>query len=130
MSVHNRGVKPAIQRAAAAIIKMPAPPKRLSSHAKAEWRRVLPVLIRRGVISTGDLAGIESYCTAVGFVTQITEQMAGLPVPDLKLAGLQIRYMQTARQLATEYGLMPASRSRIGDVGPANDDDDNPLAVV
>lgn len=129
MSIHNRGLKPAIQRDATALTKMPSAPKRLSEQAKAEWRRVLPVLIKRGVITTGDLAGIESYCTAVGFVTQITEQMAGMAVPDMKLAGLQIRYMHTARQLAAEYGLMPASRSRIGDAGPA-DDDDNPLAVV
>ncbi len=130
MSIHNRGLKPAIQRDATALTKMPSAPKRLSEQAKAEWRRVLPVLIKRGVITTGDLAGIESYCTAVGFVTQITEQMAGMAVPDLKLGGLQIRYIQTARQLAAEYGLMPASRSRIGDAGPADDDDDNPLAVV
>lgn len=130
MSIHNRGLKPAIQRDATALTKMPSAPKRLSEQAKAEWRRVLPVLIKRGVITTGDLAGIESYCTAVGFVTQITEQMAGMAIPDMKLSGLQIRYMQTARQLAAEYGLMPASRSRIGDAGPADDDDDNPLAVV
>lgn len=130
MSIHNRGLKPAIQLDATALTKLPSAPKRLSEQAKAEWRRVLPVLIKRGVITTGDLAGIESYCTAVGFVTQITEQMAGMAVPDMKLAGLQIRYMQTARQLAAEYGLMPASRSRIGDAGPADDDDDNPLAVV
>ncbi|NSZ06508.1 P27 family phage terminase small subunit [Agrobacterium tumefaciens] len=130
MSIHNRGVKPAIQRDSTAITKMPAPPKRLSPHAKAEWRRVFPVLIKRGVVTSGDLAGIESYCTAVGFVAQITEQMAGMAVPDMKLGGLQIRYMQTARQLAAEYGLMPASRSRIGGAGPADDDDDNPLAVV
>lgn len=130
MSAHNRGVKPAIQKDKAALTKLPSAPKRLSTHAKAEWRRVVPVLVKRGVITTGDLAGIESYCTAVGFVTQITEQLAGMPIPDIKLAGLQIRYMQTARQLAAEYGLMPASRSRIGDAGPADDDDDNPLAVV
>lgn len=130
MSAHNRGVKPAIQKDSTALTKLPSAPKRLSTHAKAEWRRVVPVLVKRGVITTGDLAGIESYCTAVGFVTQITEQLAGMPIPDIKLAGLQIRYMQTARQLAAEYGLMPASRSRIGDAGPADDDNDNPLAVV
>ncbi|MBO1024090.1 P27 family phage terminase small subunit [Ochrobactrum sp. SD129] len=130
MSVHNRGVKPAIQRDSNALAKTPAPPKRLTAQAKAEWKRVLPVLIKRGVVTTGDLAGIENYCTAMGYVHQIAEQMAGSPVPDLKLGGLQIRYMQTARQLAAEYGLMPASRSRIGDLGSADDDDDNPLAVL
>lgn len=90
---------------------------------------MLPVLIKRGVVTTGDLAGIENYCTAMGYVHQIAEQMAGSPVPDLKLGGLQIRFMQTARQLAAEYGLTPTSRTRIGNAMPEDDDDDNPLAL-
>ena len=50
-------------------------------------------------------------------------------IPDLKMGGLQIRYMQTARQLAAEYGLTPTSRERIGANKADDDDDDNPLAV-
>ncbi len=126
---HLRGVKPFIQRDAAALTKAPSAPKRLSAPAKAEWRRILPVLIERGIITAGDLAGIENYCAAVSAVNQIAEQMSVLPVPDLKLGGLQIRYMQTARQLAAEYGLTPTSRARVGADMHADDDDDNPLVI-
>jgi phage terminase small subunit len=126
---HLRGVKPPVQRDAAALTKAPSAPKRLSTYAKAEWKRVLPVLIERGIITAGDLAGIENYCAAVGAANQIAEQMSTLPVPDLKLGGLQIRYMQTARQLAAEYGLTPTSRARVGGVLPDEDEDDNPLAI-
>lgn len=111
---HLRGVKPPIQRDVKALTKAPPAPKRLSNYGKAEWRRVLPVLIERGTLTAGDLASIENYCAAVGAVNQITEQMNALPAPDLKLGGLQIRYIQTARQLAAEFGLTPASRGRTG----------------
>lgn len=129
MSVHLRGIKPALGRDAEALTKAPPAPAYLSSHAKAEWKRIMPVLIARGVIIRADLAGIENYCTAAGAVRQIAEIINAMPVPDLKLAGLQIRYAQTARQLAAEYGLTPTSRARMGSPAP-DDDDDNPLAVM
>lgn len=126
---HNRGVKPPISRDSNALTKAPSAPKRLTAQAKAEWKRVLPVLIKRGVVTTGDLAGIESYCAAIGYIHQIDEQMSSSVVPDLKMGGLQIRYIQTARQLAAEYGLMPASRARVGSVATDDDDSDNPLMI-
>lgn len=129
MSIHNRGIKPAPAKDAEALTKAPAAPSYLSSHAKAEWKRIMPQLIARRIITRADLAGIENYCTAAGAVRQIAELINAMPVPDLKLAGLQIRYAQTARQLAAEYGLTPTSRARIGSAAP-EDDDDNPLAVA
>lgn len=129
MSRHLRGVKPALSRDAEALTKAPPAPAYLSAHAKAEWRRVLPLLVARGVITKADLAGVESYCVAAGAARQIGEAMAlagGLP--DLRLGGLQIRYMQTARQFAAEYGLTPTSRARMGAGGDGDDDTSpNPL---
>jgi P27 family predicted phage terminase small subunit len=128
---HLRGIKPALSPDHEALTEAPKnPPERLSKHARAEWRRIMPQLIARRIITKADLAGVENYCMAVGAVNQIAEIMAGMPVPDLKLAGLQIRYMQTARQLAAEYGLTPTSRARVGSAGTDDDDDDNPLAVT
>lgn len=124
---HLRGVKPALSPDNDALTKAPPAPRRLSEHARAEWRRVLPQLIARRVITKADLAGVENYCLAIGVANQIADLMATMPIPDLKLGGLQIRYMQTARQLAAEYGLTPTSRARIG-TNVADEDDDNPLA--
>ena len=88
------------------------------------------MLVARGVIIKADLAGIENYCTAAGAVRQIAEIINAMPVPDLKLAGLQIRYANIARQFAAEYGLTPTSRARMG-AGDYGDDDTspNPLAI-
>lgn len=129
MGKHLRGVKPAPAKDTEALTKAPAVPAYLSAQAKAEWRRIMPQLIARRIITRADLAGIENYCTSAGAVRQIAELINAMPVPDLKLAGLQIRYAQTARQLASEYGLTPTSRARIGSAAP-EDDDDNPLAVT
>jgi len=129
MSMHSRGVKPQLSIDLDALIKAPPVPKYLAIHAKAEWRRIMPQLIGRRIITKADLAGVEAYCLAVGAARQIAETMTTGGLPDLKLGGLQIRYMQTARQLAAEYGLTPTSRARIGAAIPDDDNADNPLAV-
>lgn len=129
MSVHHRGIKPPPAKDAEALTKAPAVPSYLSAQAKAEWKRIMPQLIARRIITRADLAGVEAYCSAAGAARQIAEIINAMPMPDLKLGGLQIRYMQTARQLASEYGLTPTSRARIGSAAP-EDDDDNPLAVA
>lgn len=129
MSVHSRGLKPPLSADSDALTKTPPSPKHLSPHAKAEWKRIFPQLIARRTVTRADLAGVENYCAAVGAARTIAETMSTGGLPDLKLGGLQIRYMQTARQLAAEYGLTPTSRARIG-AGLVDDDDaDNPLAV-
>ena len=90
----------------------------------------MPQLIARKIITRADLAGVEAYCSAAGAVRQLEEQRtAAGGILDPKLGGLQIRYMQAARQLASEYGLTPTSRARIGSGGSDTPDDDDPLAV-
>lgn len=129
MTVHSRGVKPSLSPDSEALTKAPPVPKYLAPHAKAEWKRIMPQLIGRRIITKADLAGVEAYCSAVGAVRTIADTMTAGVLPDLKLGGLQIRYMQTARQLAAEYGLTPTSRARIGAGTSDDDEDDNPLAV-
>ncbi|OWU84467.1 terminase [Oceanicola sp. 22II-s10i] len=130
MSVHSRGVKPFLNADPDVLTKAPPVPAYLARHAKAEWRRIMPQLIARRIITKGDLAGLENYCTCVGIVRQIEEERAASGgLIDVKLFGVLNRAAQSARQLAAEYGLTPTSRARIGAVSPEQDDDDNPLAV-
>ena len=130
MTVHSRGVKPPLSPISEALIKAPPVPKYLAPHAKAEWRRIMPQLIGRRIITKADLAGVENYCIAKGYVHQIEEQRtAAGSVIDPGLFRVQNQAAQTARQLAAEYGLTPTSRARIGAGTSDDDDDDNPLAV-
>jgi P27 family predicted phage terminase small subunit len=126
---HLRGVKPAISADRDALMKAPPAPKWMSEHARAEWKRALADLIGRRVITRADLTGIENYCVAVGRVREIEAAMRVQPL-DKVLFGMQNRAMQTARQLAAEYGLSPVSRARVGSNAPDDDDDDNPLSVT
>jgi P27 family predicted phage terminase small subunit len=130
MSVHLRGVKPALSADHDALTKAPPVPSWLAPHAKAEWRRIMPQLIARHIITRADLAGVENYCIAVGTVRNISEGFATAGgVIDVRLFGVQNRAIATARQLAAEYGLTPTSRARIGSAAPDAPDDDDPLAV-
>ncbi|MDW4548839.1 P27 family phage terminase small subunit [Defluviimonas sp. D31] len=127
---HLRGIKPALAPDREPLTKVPPVPKHLSTHAREEWRRILPRLIEDRIITRADLGGIEDLCIARGYVREIEamRRQAGGP-PDKVLFGMLNRAMQTARQLAAEYGLSPTSRARVAS-GAADDDDDNPLAVT
>ena len=126
---HLRGVKPPIERDSNALMKAPSAPKQLSAHARAEWKRIMPGLIERGIITRGDLGGVEDYCRARGLVREIEDALRASGEIDMKLCRLQDKAMQTARQLAAEYGLSPVSRARVGGSGINDDDSDNPLKV-
>ena len=65
----------------------------------------------------------------IGHVRAIERTFATAGALDKTLFGMQNRAMQTARQLAAEYGLSPVSRARVGSGAADGDDDDNPLAV-
>ncbi|MCY1310974.1 putative phage terminase, small subunit, P27 family [compost metagenome] len=126
---HLRGVKPTIERDSNALAKAPAAPKQLSAYARAEWKRIMPGLIERGIITRGDLGGVEDYCRARGLVREIEDTLRASGEIDMKLCRLQDKAMQTARQLAAEYGLSPVSRARVGCAANSDEDDDNPMMI-
>ncbi|MEP7453294.1 phage terminase small subunit P27 family [Phyllobacterium sp. SB3] len=125
---HLRGIKPALTPDRAPLTKAPTAPKWMTEEARAEWKRIMPRLIEDRLITKADLTGVENYCVAVGRVREIEAlfRVSGL---DKVLFGMQNRAMQTARQLAAEYGLSPVSRARVGSAANDDDDSDNPLKV-
>lgn len=100
----------------------------MSKHAKTEWRRVMPELATRRILTTADLGSLESYCIAIGRIRELEMLLrAGI---DPKLFRMQDKAMVTARQLAAELGLTPVSRSRPAVRENDNEgNDDNPLAL-
>lgn len=122
-----RGRKPQLAADSIAIATTMKPPAWLSKHAKAEWRRVMPELAKRRILTPADLGCLESYCIAIGRIRELEILLrAGI---DPKLCRMQDKAMVTARQLAAELGLTPVSRSRPAVRDNDNEgDDDNPLA--
>lgn len=124
-----RGRKPELSADAAALDATTKPPTWLSKHAKAEWRRVMPELSKRRILTIADLGSLESYCVAMGRVRQL-EALLRTEI-DLKLLRAQDKSMVTARQLAAELGLTPVSRSRPAvRENDTQDDDENPFNIV
>ena len=123
-----KGRKPELLSDAGAIDGIIPPPSWLSKHAKGEWRRVMPELAKRRILTSADLGSLESYTIAIGRVRELELLLrAGI---DPKLFRMQDQAIKTARQLAAELGLTPVSRSRPSVRDNSNDDDDDsPLNV-
>lgn len=131
----TRGLKPTKIVTGSPLTKAPTPPAFLSTPAKAEWRRVASILVSRGILTTADLATLESYVISVGTIREVHRlmQIEGLVLENGKrhpafgmMATAQTQLLRTAGEL----GLTPMSRSRSGMQMPDDDDaDDNPLNV-
>ena len=104
---------------------IPRPPVWLSKDAKAEWRRIMPDLIERKILTEADLGSVENYCTVTGRVREIERAIQVAPEIDARLFRLQDKAAQTARQLAAELGLTPVSRSRPMIRTDQNDDEEH-----
>ncbi|KAF0136870.1 MAG: phage terminase small subunit P27 [Xanthobacteraceae bacterium] len=112
-----RGRKPdQIATDPGALRVVPSPPSWLAKDAKAEWRRIMPELVRRRILTDGDMGAVEAYCTAVARIREAEKMIAaeGLTTGARKHPAVAIQNdaMTTARQLAAELGLTPVSRSR------------------
>lgn len=123
-----KGTKPQLRADPNAISARKSAPSWLSKDAKAEWKRVFPILVERRILTEADLGGFENYCISIGRVRQIEKALDG--GFDEKLVRAQDKAMTTARQLAAELGLTPVSRSRPTVRDDDKDDgDDNPLNI-
>lgn len=136
-----RGTKPHLVIDNGAVRTAPRPPSWLSKDAAAEWRRVVPILVERRILTTADLGGLENYVVAIGHIREAERhiQLHGLVFEAFKETaegtivplgmkrnpsiGIVAEATTRARLLAAELGLTPVSRSRpsIRDEG---DDDD------
>ncbi|ABA04878.1 phage terminase, small subunit, putative, P27 [Nitrobacter winogradskyi Nb-255] len=123
-----KGAKPHLRTDAAAMKRAPTVPKWLSADAKREWKRVLPDLIERRILTDADLGSLENYCIAIGQVREMERILQTEGHVYGAESGLLKRHpagvilsdaMTRARLLAVEMGLTPVSRSR-----PAIRDDD------
>ena len=115
----------------------PKPPRWFKDHptAKKEWRRITPLLIEQGTLAEVDLVALECYCIAYERVIyaeatiyrkQVKLNAAGdsesssltfvspngyeQQIPEVSIAQ-QAR--KECREFLTQFGMSPASRSRI-----------------
>lgn len=125
----TRGLKPAtIVAGTSPVTAVPKVPSYLSKDAKAEWRRVAPILTdERKVLTIADLAALENYVIAVATMRKAHRELeaSGLLIAGKRNPASTILLQAQQQQLraAGELGLTPAARSRA--VIAAGDDDED-----
>lgn len=113
-------------------IAIPTPPKHLDAEARKEWRRVAAMLYQSRVLTPADRAALAVYCVAYSrwVSAELTVQKYGTVLKSDKQGLYQSPYLSVANRAidtmlkaAAEFGLTPASRSRIKvDEGDADED--------
>ena len=108
----------------------PEPPAFLSGYARDEWHRLAEGLHRLGLLTALDVMPLAAYCTSVGRWMQCEEALAAMAERDPETGALTIRSAagsvmmnpllrvavasaRDAVKYAAEFGLSPATRSRI-----------------
>lgn len=126
----TRGLKPTtIVAGSSPVVGVPKTPSYLSKEAKAEWRRVAPILIdERKVLTEADLSALENYVIAVATMRQAHKELhaTGFLVGGKRnpLSTILLQAQQQQLRAAGELGLTPAARSRATISEAANDDED------
>ena len=119
----NPGRRPLNKREPRPPAVIPTAPAHLDPVARAEWRRVVRPLAAAGLVTQVDRAALAVYCTAwsrwvdaekklVEFGSVLASPTKGFPLlsPYLTIANTAMAQM---RSFLAEFGMTPASRSRI-----------------
>ena len=95
--------------------KIPTPPKFMSDEAKKEWNRISVELYKMGLLSEMDRASLALYCQSWGRILQYEQKVREEIDQDeiYKLLRVLAREYDSARKFLTEFGMSPASRSKI-----------------
>jgi P27 family predicted phage terminase small subunit len=107
---------------------------RARNTASAEWRRVVPVLIRSAGLADVDLALVRDYCVCVARIDQGERSISrdGALMEGERgwqkngWSTLNSQYRAQLKIYIRELGLSPSSRRGI--TPPADDDDDDPFS--
>jgi P27 family predicted phage terminase small subunit len=126
-----KGRKPIVQAVSNALTRCPKAPAWLSEYAVHEWKRVGKDLVARRILTDDNLSLLESYCIAVGMVRMSSEAIAAQGQTITTERGIVRHpavqalkeFMGGSRRLASELGLTPTSRNKIGSPPEENDDE-------
>jgi P27 family predicted phage terminase small subunit len=113
--------------------RLPRPPEHLGEEAKKEWRRAGRFLLQLGLVSDIDRAAFAAYCQAWGRWVEAETALKtygvmlkspnGFPVQSPYLA-VANRAMDQMKSLLSEFGMSPASRTRVVGLGTQEEPDE------
>lgn len=112
---------------------IPKPAKTLSPLARKEWRRIAPEFHKMGLLPDIQIRGLEIYCENYatwvrmmkrirkdGFI--ITNENTGFIRPHFLLNEID-KIEKRIKQYLTEYGMTPASQSKVQPKEQSNEND-------
>jgi P27 family predicted phage terminase small subunit len=115
---------------------VPDCPTWLDAAARAEWKRVIPILDAMGLIGKVDRAALTGYCVAYARFTEAEQILnrKGLVMEVLTKAGASYEmprpevsiakaYFAMAKALCAEYGMTASARGRMSIMGNEEKDD-------
>ena len=102
---------------------VPTCPTHLDSVAKREWTRIAKELIAIGLLTSVDRAALAAYCSSYSrwasaekqiqkFGAVIKSPKSGFPIAN-PYVGIANTALDLMRKFSVEFGLTPASRSRL-----------------
>jgi P27 family predicted phage terminase small subunit len=104
-----------------------APPEWLDDAAKHEWARVAPLLAKNGLLTELDSDALVAYCRAfadwreasarIKQFGMVVKTPSGYPMPS-PYAPLAQKALVTMYRFMVEFGLTPASRTRVARATP------------
>lgn len=154
----NRGKRRLNRAELAEHPEAPKCPAHLSSLAKREWRRLVPILLRRRILREEDLFNLANVCEAWSVLVSARKTMSSLPEDTRHLvkvgAGVMVNplhyiirdQIKIIQSIGAEFGFSPSARARLlvdddlaaiaaGDhlesmlTGPAQHDASDPVVV-
>lgn len=118
-------------------VRLPSPPRHLSGRARYEWRRLGAQLEQLGLMTTVDLRALELLCVSYDQMRTCQEKVdelgmvvytpQGYPMTNPWFTNMAKLQAEVAKMLR-EFGLTPASRSRVQAVKPEAEEDDPVVA--
>ena len=104
--------------------KAPPCPRHLSKEARKEWRRISKELLQLGLLTAVDRAALAAYCQAWAHWVQAEEAMGAEGFKAVATTdkgyehaspwiGIANNALKQMKAFLTEFGLTPASRSRV-----------------
>ncbi|WP_193063448.1 phage terminase small subunit P27 family [Oceanobacillus oncorhynchi] len=112
---------------------VPKPPSYLSTHAKNEWKRIVPEMQRLGIFTAIDHPSLAGYCQAYGRFIEAEKilKKEGLTfkspngyVQQRPEVSISNNALKTMREFASQFGLTPSARSRIDTSAGENKEDE------
>jgi P27 family predicted phage terminase small subunit len=120
----NPGKRPIPENEPHPISPLPEPPSHLDPYALEEWQRLAPALHNLGLLFDVDAQPFAAYCVSFSRWRKAEEKIAGLKtMVEVKasgnsrpstLIGIANEAARDMVRYASEFGLTPSSRARLG----------------